>query len=245
MIRYKDKFALDAYEYARSGMSMKDIASAIGISYQSFHNWVKKKKIFRDSLKRGIKHYKNKAGGELTLQDYLVSKLPANLSEYYKKIEAFDRSDTAAESIDALMSNKGKDFRQGLFVYAMIKNNFKINPSLRLLNIAPATYYRWIEDPDFLNLIDQIKWLKGNFYEDALLEAVNDGDIQAIKFANETFNRDRGYGKQIDINIDQSITNRVIKLEEINLTLGEKKRLLNKFRQAKQIESKEVSSNEL
>ncbi len=68
------------------------------------------------------------------------------------------------------------------------------------------------------------------------------GDASLIKFANETINRKRGYGKQVglDINVSGTITHNVVNIDSLDLPLKVRKQIREAMRHTKQIESKVV-----
>jgi len=97
---------------------------------------------------------------------------------------------------------------------------------------------RWKEeDPDFPKLVDFLNTLRGNFFEDALCDAVADGDTAATIFANRTFNRERGYNdKLIDIKKTvHQLNEHVVKIADLGLSIDEKRALLAEVRKTKQL----------
>lgn len=65
-----------------------------------------------------------------------------------------------------------------------LKNNYAlIRISLDKLDIPYSTYSNWYKtDPEFKDSVDEIKELSKELIESKLMEAINGGDLNAIKF---------------------------------------------------------------
>ena len=70
-------------------------------------------------------------------------------------------------------------------------------------NISRQTYYRWLEDEEFSQSIDDVKESLKDDTEDYLLQACKDGNITAIIFRCKTLCKDRGYDETHKIQIDK------------------------------------------
>jgi hypothetical protein len=86
-------------------------------------------------------------------------------------------------------------------------------------------------------MMEFLRELRGDYFEDHLCTLIEDGDAKAIIFANRTFNKKRGYGNSLDVNVEANINNsHTISIDETGMSLEEKKRLLDQIR-TKRIES--------
>ena len=59
--------------------------------------------------------------------------------------------------------------------------------------ISRQTYYRWLEDEEFSQSVEDVKEGLKDDTEDYLLKACKDGNITAIIFRCKTLCKDRGY----------------------------------------------------
>ena len=202
---YKDEFVIRVYQLAQQGLTETKISKILGISVATFRVWEKKKKAFKKALEMGRKEGNPNNKDIVTFQDYVYKRLPRKLRKLWKEIDAFGTSASGIEKVEALLEKRGVRARQHLFLYAWTKSNFSISYALRKVNIGRSTFERWKDkDDNFLALVDNINWHKGNFFEDHLLKLVAGGDTSAILHVNKTFNRKRGYGEKTDIDINVS-----------------------------------------
>jgi ribosome biogenesis GTPase A len=79
-----------------------------------------------------------------------------------------------------------------------------ISLSCKSVNVARTTFYYWRDsDPEFKAKLDQInprEKLK-DFYENALIKKVRQGDTACTIFANKSFNKDRGYVERAELTL--------------------------------------------
>ncbi|MHC4372290.1 MAG: hypothetical protein ACYSW8_32195 [Planctomycetota bacterium] len=239
---FKEEMVFKIYELAKSGCGNEEIAEAIGVVRQTFNNWASKKKIVRQAVKRGRAIYKSgKKGGTGTFMEYVHGKLPAHLNRVWERLNQQDMALTGVEKMEALLSNEGRTARQSLFIHALISSNFRVSTALARSGVSYNMLEKWKEeDPDFPKLVEFLNTLRGNFFEDALCDAVAEGDTAATIFANRTFNRERGYNdKLIDIKkTSHQINEHVVKVADLDLSISEKRALLAEVRKTKQIEGK-------
>ena len=202
---YKDEYIVRVYQLAQQGLTETKISKILGISVATFRVWEKKKKAFKKALEMGRKEGNPNNKDIVTFQDYVYKRLPRKLRKLWNEINAFGTSVSGIEKIEALLIKRGVRARQHLFLYAWTKSNFSISYALRKVNISRSTFEGWkSKDDSFLELVDNINWHKGNFFEDHLLKLVAGGDTSAILHVNKTFNRKRGYGEKTDIDINLS-----------------------------------------
>lgn len=237
--KWKEQNVVKVYELAKSGLRESQIARVLGISKPTFLQWEKsqktEKRLFKQALILGRKAYRGRGKKVKNFRDYVFQRLSTELKIIWNEINRLDEAETGVEKIEAILMNQGKRVRQHLFIYAWTASNFSISQALRKVNISRGTFESWKNhDPDFLKLIDEINWHKKNFFEDSLTQLVAGGDTSATIFANETLNKDRGYSKKMDIDINQTITQSTVNIDELELPLETRKQLLQAIRAGKE-----------
>ncbi len=239
---WKDAFVLDAYELAKSGMIERRIAKTLGISFGTFTLWERKKSLFRMAVREGRKAHKKKDGSTFSFRDYINGRLSEDVREIWHKINRCDSLKNGTERLEAILSERGVRVRQQLFVHAFVSSNFSISAALRRVNISRSAFELWKKDPEFLRLFEELGELKGDFFEEHLCMLIAGGNPSATIMANQTFNRKRGYGPKVDVdmNVSGSVQHNIVSIDSLGLPLKERKRLLSKVREVKQIESREV-----
>ena len=88
---------------------------------------------------------------------------------------------------------QGKKERQIVFIDAYLANAFNISAACRNVGIDRGTYYRWLEDEEFVVKLDEAREAKKDFIESQLMKKVAAGDTIAIIFACKCLLADRGY----------------------------------------------------
>lgn len=231
---WKDEMYLKIHDLAKSGMSETKIAAALGVTMSTFLKWKKSKSAIRESLKQaGIKHG---ADEHESFRDYVYKRLPPHLAELWEDIMAVENAPNGLARVEKMLNNAGVRARQHLFVYALTSFNFNASRACRKLNVSRATFESWCHnDPDFLALIDEINWHKGNFFEDALVGLVQRGDASATIFANRTFNRDRGYSEKHEVIHKGGLTitheQGPVKVADLNLPLQVRQQIFGAMKQ--------------
>jgi len=240
--KWNDKFVIRGYELAKQGLRKTEIASALGVQPITIDIWMQRKTAFRYAMRKGRKLYKRKiTNGDSTFISYINKRLSKELKPLWKKLRALDKAKSGPERIEALLADKGIRTRQTLYIHALICSNFKTTVAMRQCNLSFGMLNDWKEnDPYFPQLIDELTFHRGNFYEDALADLVSVHDPQIVRHVNETFNAERGYRKQIQMNVDTTEKHEhVVRVEDLDFTLEEQKELLRKAR-TKEVESKVI-----
>ena len=200
---YKNEYIVRVYQLAQQGLTEKKISKVLGISVATFRVWEKKKKIFKMALEMGRKSCSGKDENETTIQDCIFNSLPKNLRKLWNEINALERAKSGVEKIEVLLQKRGIRARQSIFLHAWIKGNFSISRALRKVNIGRTTFNAWCtKDDGFVQLVSDIEWYKGNYYEDAFIAGVAGGDSTLIKHAAESFIGKRGYSKKLEVGVN-------------------------------------------
>ena len=91
------------------------------------------------------------------------------------------------------LTKSGKAERQDAFIQAYLVGAFNISSACRQVGIDRSTYYKWQDDTDFVEKLNDAKEAKKDFIESMLLERVAKGDTIATIFACKCLLADRGY----------------------------------------------------
>lgn len=227
---WKEKFWLDIVELARSGLTNRSISKTLGVSNESLRIWLRDKPDL-DVMVRRIRE--DKRTNESSFQNYVYKRLPKNLKKLWDEINSWEKSENTAEKMEAIFKENGKFVRQQLYIHALICGNFNPSKACQKTNTCKKTVDSWIEnDPEFGELLQEIQWHKGNFFEEALVKLVNKGDASAIIFTNKTFNKDRGYSEKINVDVSGEISH-TTDVQDLELPLEVRKVLLEAIRAKK------------
>jgi transposase-like protein len=239
--KWNDEIAITAYELAKGGLSLKDIAKQLGINIDTLKAWRTNHTIFESALQRGRQLYKQQQSGpSMDFKEYIYAHLPTPLQKIWTEIVEADEEDSGVLQIEKLLANQGTRARQYLFVHALIASNFSLSRALRLTNTPTEVFYRWKEnDPEFSRIFKEIHFHRKNFFEDCLFRLVAAGDTQATIFVNKTQNRDRGYGEktEIEMRIEGEVQHNVVQIGDLDLPLPVRRQLLEAARNRKRIEA--------
>ena len=260
-IKWKPEFILQAYLLAEQGNNQRDISTAFEIDHSTFVSWKKKYPALRIAYRKGIAARKNGNGKEqLSFFDYVYGQLPEELKPTWDAIMVVEKpkyirgtkekkkeqNENGIMFLERLLEKQGKRGRQYLFVHAFTNSCFNLSEALRMTRISYHTYLNWREtDPDFANILEQLKFHMENFLEGSLFKLVAMLDPGSVRFACERLLRHK-YGAELKVtgnNLTQP-TN-VINIAELNLTLEAKKELLGKIREVKQVDSVEVKPKQI
>lgn len=244
--KWRDEVVLDAYDLARAGLSDAKIAEAIQVTQATFNKWKTHYPVFAAALERGRKP---SVSGPKAFQDYLYGRLPKELRKVWKKIMRCEKDPSLTERVEAMLKNTGKVGRQHLFLYALFDSKFNLSEACKKIRISKATLDHWVTlDPEFGELLDEVNWHKGNFFESKFLELVGNGHPGAVMMAQKTFNADRGYGtkKTVKHEHNHSVKHKVsvVPVDEMDLTLEQKLALRDRVRKVKAIEAKATGDTE-
>lgn len=224
---WDDMIIFKAYELSRSGMSQVKIAKALGIHIETLRTWKRKKKLFRMSLGLGHRSFKKKSGDVVTFQDYMFGHLSPEAKIAWDKIHVLNRRKSGVEKIKAVFERHSIRVRQMLFLHAWTCSNFCASIAMKKLGMSLDTFRNWQKDPEFCTLVQEIDWHKKNFLEDYLFRLIKDGDTSATIFANQTLNKDRGYGKTVKHEQDVTVNVNVVSIEGLGLPLDVRRQILS------------------
>jgi len=240
-VTIKRSWIFKTYDCAKEGLSIKDVASLIGIDQRTF----KRSKKLVSAMKAGQKICaKNSKEAGFSFSNYVYKKLPGNLKKVWKDITAIEKSTNGVEKVECILNKSGIKVRQYLFIHAWVSSNFCISKAMRKVNISRGMFDRWCQDADFLQLVNEIDICKKDLFEEKLCQLVLQGNPRAIIHVNKTKNRDRGYGDKTILEIQGHVQHSLVSVDVLNtLPLEERQHLLEAVRNhKKQVESREISS---
>lgn len=244
--KWKDSNYVTAYCLAKDGASDGAIAKALGVTTVTFNKWLSENEALAKAVCEGRSASETKQG----IYDYIYDRLPRRVQDLWDRIEGVDKMSTSdpVEKLDKRRRRRALDRevelvqttdKQRLFVYAYVACNFNKSEACRKTGIALPTVLKWSTDPQFKQFLDQVKEAKKDFFEDALVSLVKSGDSAATIFVNKTINRDRGYNDRVAIDVNHKVE---YSIEELGLSVEQKRALLEKMREA-EVKRLEDNSN--
>jgi len=231
-----DDHIITVYELAKNGKKEAEMARTLGVSLPTYHKWKNSKPIFKSAIKRGRNYYRRRDEQGMIFSDFLIQKLSPDLQKYWNKINKFSKAKGGTAKIDAILENKGVPFRKSLFLKAWFSRNWNISAAMKLVGLSRNTYEMWKRsDPKFLELVEEIKWCQDNFFEEQVMMQVKAGDISILKEIMASRLAHRGYGRktEIDMNLTGGLTTKIVSIDDLNMTLEQKKELLQAIRKIK------------
>lgn len=226
-LAWNDAYYLQTFLLLAEGYSETKARTLIGASEQRWKGWKRRKPALRAAIKKGREWKDNNAQilpdneRPENFHDYVIGHLSPEMRRVWAEIEHLeDAGEEGWTSIKKLLQENGKQFRQSLFVYALTKSRFDMTNAMKKSMINLRTYEKWIkEDEGFRELVREISFHRGNFFENALMNQVQMGDTQAIIFANKTQNKERGYGDSMQVEHTGNIQHTAVQisLDELNL----------------------------
>lgn len=200
--KWRSILLVSVYKWARLGLSDDAIRRQLLLANETFHEWKRKRPELREALALGRKDAK----ANCTFAAYCYERLPEPLKEAWDKILLWESESNGVVKIEQMLVDGGEGLRQQLYLHALIHCNFSPSRAGVKVGVRRETIKRWLAtDPTFAELVDEIQWHKGNYFEDQLVGLVAEGDPGAILFANKTFNRDRGYGAKVDVSVSGKV----------------------------------------
>lgn len=240
LAKWKPIHIVQVYRMVKAGMQDIDICRSLHVSQKSYIQWQREKPELAEAISIARKEMSD---GE-TFPDWIYSRLSPELREIWQQICHWHRKRNGVSQIEMILSDHGKIVRQQLFLYALCVSAFSASVACQRVNITKRTLDEWISsDPNFAELVEELQWHKGNFFEESLVRLVKEGNPAAILFANKTFNSARGYGARmsVDVNHSGSVLHGVVDLSELIPFLTEpcKLELLEAIRK-REVRGKEV-----
>lgn len=230
---YDPTIPIDVYQLALDGYNDLQISGALGVTYTRFQAWRGKYKAVRAALERAreIRKKNSNKQDKGAFANYVFQKLPSHLKKLWNDIMAVGDD---LDAIDAIFRKKGIRARQQLYLHALTVTLFDPSLAAAKVGLSLSQVKKWMKDPDFAAMVEEIHEHKKNFVESALMVGVANGDKSMVIFANETLNADRGYNKKkiVDVDVSGKISHEHahVNIDELGLPLETKKRILAALR---------------
>lgn len=231
--KWSDEHYVSAYEFARSGMTDKEIARHLGVAHPTLRTWKQDNPALASAIQRG-----RDVGGlgrnVFSFLDYLLAHFSPKARQLWYEINRVEREENDVLKIEALLDKQGKAGRQHFFLLALLDGNWNLSRACARSGVSRKTYEKWVaDDPDFAELVQEMHWHKKNFFEESLVRKVAEGDTAAILAVNRTLNRDRGYAERLDVQHTGQVDHRHahIDITELGLPLDTERQVLRALRQ--------------
>ena len=238
--KYSNDLVFRIYELAKNGYSKKKIANACGITRHTLKIWFEKHEVCKKAYLKGAKLFASEGNQTTTFTNYVSEHLPKKIQKKWDKIMVLGNRPRGPERVQAFLEAQDKVVQQYLFIHSLISCNFQKTKALKKIGLTYNKLHSWMQDVEFSTMVDFVHELRGDFFEDHLSQLVSEGDAKALIFVNRTFNRKRGYGDRLDVNVDGHVNyHHTISIDDTEMKLEDKKKLLNQIR-TKQIESKVI-----
>jgi hypothetical protein len=213
-MKWKPIYLVLIYRMMRNGIPEKDQAKALGVTRERIYRWMNE----LPELKEAVEMARRERAENESMPDWVYAHLSPELQEIWKKIEKWHEMPDGVAKIELMLQDEGKRVRQQLFLYALCVSNFCPSAALRMVNVSRKTLNFWISsDGEFAELVDEVQWHKGNFFEESLVRLVREGNPAAVLFANKTFNKERGYQATAKLEVEHSgaVLHGVVDLAEL------------------------------
>jgi hypothetical protein len=202
----------------------KELAVSLGISEERLRAWKGEHPSFYRAIVAARSRGSEAKGSGGIIAKHIGNSLPGDLKELWEELSG---EVTAKEAVLYNLSTRGDFDKQRLLIHALSVTRFDLNKCCRMLDISKAQLDEWAKnDPRFVKLWEEIHFQKQNFLESALMEKVAEGDTKTIIFANQTLNRDRGYGQKIEVTGQVNHVHGHIDLSELDLDMETRNKIL-------------------
>lgn len=231
-LKWRAEFYWQAYKLAREGLTDGQIAQTFGVSPMSVLNWKKRRPAFKAALEEG--RSKEKSTGVQTLSEYILGRLEPDMKEIWEEMMAVEEGNSTLGRVEKMINRHGTVMRQKLFLHAWMAAGFNWRKACAMVNVHESVFKYWCaNDEAFSALFNSVQELKGDFFEGALVQLVNEGHPHATIFANRTFNAKRGYSEKLQVEHQGEVTQNinVVDLTQLGLDLETKRKIVKAIRE--------------
>ncbi len=209
--KWCDTYYVKIFQGTIARFTDQDMANSLDVSLSTYLRWKATKPAIQQAIKEAY-NVPDMQREEMQLKYNIHSILTPELKELWDKVNLCNTVEHGIFRLEVLLRSVGYKAKQALFIHALLKNNFNVSKALKKINITRGTYESWrATDSDFAAIMEEVKEVKGDFYEEALVKQVKLGNPRLIAFANKTYNSKRGYGETIKI--DQRTTSQNVNVE--------------------------------
>lgn len=237
------KIGILAYE----GLNNQEIAKGIGVSYLTLWKWKDYAPLAWYAIRIGRKRYKKKLerkSNNTELNDFIYGKLPPELKEYWDYImDAYSKDPgiTIAQ-LDTKLGDTAVEAKMALFFHAWYKYNFNVSEARRRINVPAREWEKWLKDPVFTAIFEQMDVIKGDFFESHVVKLVKRGHAGITQAANEAFNKKK-YGRKLGVEYSGGIEHHhshTFDISTLNLPVKVQRVVLDAIRHQRALEAGET-----
>jgi hypothetical protein len=229
---YSEDCIWKGYRAALKFDSNEELAEELGTEVRFFNLWMKRYPAFKAAIEAGKADSTRYAKAGNPLSEYLLDQLDPEVKELWNELKATDK-DPLRIQIQRTIFDRGEYEQQKLLCFALASTLFDVNKCCELLGIPKSRLDTWIAaDARFANLWREMQWKKQNFIESSLMGKIREGDTKAIIFANQTLNKDRGYGQELKVSGTINHVHGLIDLDKLNLDIETRAKLIESSREA-------------
>lgn len=190
------------YELAREGHSKRVIADMLPLNATNVLECFKHDTALQEAYARG-RHWRQKAK---RMHDYVCGVLTGEAKKVWNRLESLSKKKrSSGVEIRKLFANRGQQFKQTIFMHAMVSTDFHLNRSLQMVGVSKKEYDSWTASGEFARVLDELRFYRDNFIEGAVFSKIADGDSSMVKFAAQAQLKDRGYGKESKVTFQGSM----------------------------------------
>lgn len=251
--KWNAKYVWQAYQHAANGYGLGELAEAFGVIGATLRNWGKKHPELREAYNAGRKVWEEKQKAEKaiikkasptdTFHDYLYRQLTPELQETWDIIQNTDLNDGPGMArVEAMLAEGGQHIRKRIFLHAWSTSNFQLGKALRRSCVSKRQFEVWCHDSEFASLVEEIQWHKDNYFEDALIRLVMEGNTKAILHVAKSKLASRGYNPttQINAQVDTNNADGGLDIDKLDLPVEVRLAIVEAMRAAKEAEAKTI-----
>jgi len=234
------RFILDFYDAFLREPDLRKVSEALNISDKNgqLGIWIKSSK----HLKLAKELADERRGKTNSLANYILGNLSSEARKVWDDIEFYIDAD--APVTPRGMENLSTSIRKEIFLQALVSCSYNFSKACRIAGINRQTYEAWqTGDLSFHELVKEIQHHKKDYFENALMDLVEQKYPGAVMFVNRTINADRGYNEKLTIEHTGSVG---LDISGLDLDLDTKRKILEAIRKKKQqgnvIDAEEVKS---
>ena len=231
MTKHNHTTAVTVYRLARGGATDAEICRVLGIGTDTMVRWKQE----LPDVAYALEEARQQNGKEAeTFTDYVYGWLSPEARAVWDELCWAEDQPDAPERVEDLLRNHGRVFRQRMFVHALVHTTFNASRACRMVGINFTTYRAWMRQAPFRTLIDEVRWHRDNFFENALMDQVAKGETAAILHVAKTKLRHRGYGTHVEV--EAKVTNQQPELDfgDLDLPLETQREILEAIRRKRE-----------
>lgn len=228
------RFLIDLYDAFLREPSIEKVGHTLGVDHDhngSLHAWLKR----YPDLKMVKELADERRGNTHSMANYVLGKLSPEARKIWDQMKFW----LEGEMPEKITHNLSETLRKELFIHALIHTSYNISRACQLVGIRRDSVANWTtQDPEFRHLMLEVNETKKDFFENALMDLVEERYPGAVLFVNRTINRDRGYGEQMVVDHTGNVGVTGIDLESLDLDLETRRKILDAVRRKKAEEKK-------